>query len=146
MCLIIITLSYESVFGVLRGSNIYSHTHTWNHTGSCYAADLGEKPKRTDQSGDIINSEFWGKSISLLPSFQSSVTSSHLNTIYHHHHHSLFQSHLVCSSYSGCWCWHKQTQLRIWIDKTSSRRCSGPTAQTRRWGSRRGSAPVQSSA
>lgn len=30
--------------------------------------------------------------------------------------------------------------------QTSGRRCSGPTAQTPRWGSHRGSTPVQSSA
>lgn len=105
----------------------------------CRAADPGGQLKQTDQSRDIISSELWGKSSFLLVLYL-------LSSLCHHPPAPPplpLPSPRVCSWYSGCRRWHEQTWIGVWIDQTS---CSGPTAQTLRWGSRRGSALVQSSA
>jgi len=53
------------------------------------------------------------------PSFQSSFTSSHLHSIFHHHR-PLFHPPLGGARCGGWWCWHKQTQFRVWTDEPAA--------------------------
>ena len=121
MCLVI-TLWYESVFFFFsccfewfKHIIAHTHTHTGSHTGSCYAADLGRKTK-ADRSERRYNQPWVLRKKQFAPSFQSSFTSSHLNTIHHHHHYSLFLFHppLAWSSHGGWWCRRKQTGFKVW--------------------------------
>lgn len=50
---------YESVFIFCEGSNIKPRSH--KHTSGVEATLGAAFPKHLDQSGDIINPEFWGK-------------------------------------------------------------------------------------
>lgn len=76
MCLVF--QCHIKVFWVFAGFKSHTHTHMKPHPELLLCRSGEKKPKRTDQSRDIINSEFWGKSIS----FQSSFTFSHLDTIF----------------------------------------------------------------
>lgn len=73
-------------------------------------------------------------------SFQSSFTSSHLHTTFYHH------PPLSMWSLSAAVVPAQTNTIQGLNRQTGNRHFSGPTTQTRRWGSRQGSTSVQSSA